>query len=102
MGSEYRQQERDDAIDRFEHLAASTFGFRHEDEGEGTVLMDERTDEYLSCLHHNGVHVECRPVRKGKPDGTWRKCLDAGKVERFHGHSFEGPLVCGCPDEWIG
>ena len=46
-------------------------------------------------LHDSGVHVECRPAH-GRPDGTWRHCTLAGKVERFHSHDYQGPLVCGC------
>jgi len=55
----------------------------------------------LADLHWNGVHVECRPAhgRLGVSDvGSARRCRYAGKVERLHGHDFEGPLVCGCTD----
>ncbi|OLT07592.1 hypothetical protein BJF90_45545 [Pseudonocardia sp. CNS-004] len=54
-----------------------------------------RAEQRKADLHYNGVHVECTP--KGRYGGnSWRSCTHAGTVERFHGHSFEGPLVCGC------
>jgi hypothetical protein len=66
--------------------------------------MDPRSD-YVRDLHGNGVHVHCRPadvwlksIGKRVGDGTPRKCLLAGKVERLHSHDFDGPLVCGCEE----
>lgn len=48
-------------------------------------------------LHISGVHVECKP--KGRYGGdTPHSCTNAGYVERWHDHSYEGPLVCGCDD----
>lgn len=59
---------------------------------------DQRAQERLVALHRSGVHVECRP-RSGRYGGdSWRSCKYAGRVERFHAHDFEGPLVCGCDD----
>lgn len=52
---------------------------------------------YILDLHHSGVHVDC--VNTGtKHAPAYRKCKYAGKVERIHGHEFDGPLVCGCDD----
>lgn len=56
-------------------------------------------------LHMSGVHIECRPAdvwaRTGRRigDGTPRKCVQAGRVERFHSHEFDGLLVCGCSED---
>lgn len=49
--------------------------------------MEETNTE---AMHRNGVHTHC----------TWGECRLAGKVERFHGHDFEGPLwdACGCDE----
>ncbi len=57
-------------------------------------------------LHSNGVHVECKPIPSGATwkkigDGTHRRCPLAGKVERFHSHDFDGPLICGCEEEFM-
>lgn len=54
-------------------------------------------------MHISGVHALCRPADvwagvRAVGDGTPRKCPLAGKVERFHAHDFDGPLVCGCAD----
>lgn len=61
--------------------------------------------EYVQDLHHNGVHVRCgladvwlKGIGKRVGDGTARKCVLAGKVEQFHSHDFDGPLVCGCDE----
>lgn len=56
------------------------------------------SDDRLADLHYNGVHVECTPRGSRKAGDTHRACKHAGKVESLHGHSFEGPLVCGCED----
>lgn len=60
-------------------------------------------DEHRADLHEAGLHIMCRPAllwsgvrRIG--DGTWRRCPLAGKMERFHSHEFDGPLICGCPE----
>lgn len=45
--------------------------------------------------HASGVHYGCKP---GKNSGSWRSCRHAGKVERFHDHDYDGPLVCGCDE----
>lgn len=61
--------------------------------------------DYLMDLHANGVHVLCKmPTKKWAGikyvgDGTHRSCVNAGAVERVHGHDFDGPLVCECPEE---
>lgn len=66
--------------------------------------------ETLRDMHHNGVHTHCKaPTGKGRivdstghhrGDGTHRACHLHGRVERFHGHDFEGPLwaACGCEE----
>lgn len=54
--------------------------------------------EHLDDLHHNGVHIECHPAHDRRKQSTARSCHRAGGVERFHSHSFEGPLICGCDD----
>ena len=38
--------------------------------------------------HSNGVHVHCQS----------KECRYAGKVERWHSHDYDGPLVCGCEE----
>lgn len=57
------------------------------------MISDQLWDQHIS-----GVHVDCKPARGKHGDGSWRKCTNAGEVERFHDHGFEGPLVCGCDD----
>jgi hypothetical protein len=64
--------------------------------------------DYLADLHYNGVHVLCsRPTGRGRwvangqhgrGDLTHKNCHLHGRVERIHGHDFEGPLVCGCDE----
>lgn len=66
--------------------------------------MSTLIGEYVWDLHNAGVHVECTPAdnwtsTKKVGDGTPRKCVLAGKLERFHSHDFDGPLVCGCDDD---
>lgn len=67
------------------------------------------TSDYVQDLHANGVHVHCRladvwlkGIGKRVGDGTPRKCVRAGKVDRFHSHDFDGLLVCGCPEDVLG
>lgn len=50
------------------------------------AAVDEKAAQ-ISIEHSNGVHVRC---------GT--DCKDAGKVARFHGHDYDGPLICGCDE----
>lgn len=47
--------------------------------------------------HTSGVHLNCRST-VGRGDGTWRRCPQAGTVERVHDHDYSGPLVCGCSE----
>jgi|GEM_PF-5974749 len=65
---------------------------------ERRANFDRRADARKADLHHNGIHVECRPAGRYCND-TWRQCPRAGRVERYHGHDHDGPLVCGC-DDW--
>jgi hypothetical protein len=65
--------------------------------------------DYVRDLHANGVHVHCRPadvwlksISKRVGDGTPRKCVMWGKVERLHSHDFDGPLACGCGEDVLG
>jgi hypothetical protein len=53
-----------------------------------------------SDMHVNGVHTKCIQSRTRLGDGTWRQCPQAGRVDRFHGHDFDGPLwaACGCDE----
>ena len=58
---------------------------------------------YVWGLHNNGVHVDCHPAdnwtsTKKIGDGTPRKCVYAGQVERFHSHDHDGRLACDCDD----
>lgn len=59
--------------------------------------MDNGT---IEDMHFNGVHTHCRYAPRSAKSGSWRKCYLAGKVERVHGHDFDGPLwaSCGCDD----
>jgi len=43
---------------------------------------------YVAELCDNGVHVKC----------SRKRCKLAGKVERVHGHDYDGDLVCGCDE----
>jgi hypothetical protein len=52
---------------------------------------------YRTDLHDAGVHAECSNSGT-KTAPRERRCKLAGKVERFHSHEFDGPLVCGCED----
>ncbi|MEV0267731.1 hypothetical protein AB0H43_03065 [Hamadaea sp. NPDC050747] len=51
-------------------------------------------------LHANGIHTQCKTKRTKTGDGSHRDCPRAGKVERYHGHDFDGPLwaACGCEE----
>ncbi len=42
----------------------------------------------IGQLHDNGVHVECDED----------ECTLSGKVERFHSHDYDGPVIC-CDEE---
>jgi hypothetical protein len=62
------------------------------------VIADVRWEQ-----HANGVHVNCRlaplwagvaRIGENSPDS----CRYAGQVARFHGHDYDGPLVCGCEE----
>ena len=60
-------------------------------------------NEVKEQLHAAGVHIDCKLAdrwagSKRSRDGTWRRCLLAGRIERFHTHDYDGPLVCGCSD----
>jgi len=60
--------------------------------------------EHADELHHNGIHVGCKLAPKWANtskrigNGSSTSCPLAGKVERFHSHDHDGPLVCGCDD----
>lgn len=66
--------------------------------------------EYARELHANGVHTHCSAPtgrgrwvangQRGRGDLTSRNCHLYGRVERFHSHDHEGPLACGCEEEF--
>ena len=66
--------------------------------------------EYARELHANGVHTHCTAPhgrerwvangQRGRGDLTSRNCHLHGRVERFHSHDHDGPLACGCEEEF--
>lgn len=69
------------------------------------MSYDEQTptQRWRWDLHGSGIHTECTlaPLWAGVRrigDGTPDRCPLAGRIERFHAHDYDGPMVCGCDD----